>query len=238
MTSGIGKTLRLEHGGPFSDRRGFTMVEVLMVVAIIMMLTAMMTVAVMSQRKRAAKQATQALFVRLEAAIESYKELAGHYPPDGFDFEVTNDEGTAIRGSACLHYFLTKQLTVERKVSGLSRITKHDPVVELKEGELTLANEDFPGAREITDGHKVPLHYDNTENDEFEAQDETAHLEELTYHPEDARLNSDQLAVEEGGIQNPGKYDLWSHGDAGHTETETLETTVGNWNAPGLEDSE
>jgi len=211
------------------------MVEVLMVVAIIMMLAAMMTVAVMSQRKRAAKQRTEALFVRLEAAIDSYKELAGRYPPDGFDFEVTNAEGTAIRGSACLHYFLTKELTVESTVSGIRRITKHDPVVELKDGELTAVNEDFPGAREITDGHGVALHYDNTENDEFEAQDETAHLEELNYHPEDARLDSDQLAVEEGGIQNPGKYDLWSHGDAGHTETEDLQTTVGNWNAPELE---
>lgn len=237
MTSETGRLVRL------ASRRGariagFTMVEVLMVVSIIILLASMLTVAVLSQRKKAAKQATQALFTRLEAAIDSYKELTGHYPADGFDTEVTNDEGTPIRGSACLQYFLTRETRVETKVSGVSRIRKYDPVMELKDGELTEPNEDFPGAREIIDGYGRPIHYDNTEDGEFRAQDGSAHIELLEFHPEDPRMNTDQLAVIEGGVQNPGKYDLWSHGEGGHSDSKDLRTTIGNWKAPAVEESE
>ncbi len=68
-----------------SNRFGFTLVEMLTVVAIIGILAALMAGAMVSVRARVQKAAISAEIKQLEMALEAYKTTYGEYPPDGTD---------------------------------------------------------------------------------------------------------------------------------------------------------
>lgn len=213
--------------------KGFTLIEVLTVVAIMMILFSMVVVAVSTIRRRMNKKATIALIHRLRLGLEEYREITGHYPPDGYDSEVTNDDGQKIWGAACLYYFLTKELTQKEEVSGQIRTRKREPVMEFNDTELSLEFEDLPGVREVWDGFGLPFHYDNTENGVFAPgnQENTAHMIPVDFHPPDPRTSEDPSVVPRPGIQRVG-YDLWSHGTAnGHKDDQVdLTLTLASWN--------
>jgi prepilin-type N-terminal cleavage/methylation domain-containing protein len=210
-------------------RRGFTMIEILMVITILVLLSSLVVVAASAQRRKAFKRATDALLVRVEDALEEYRSHKGRYPPDGFDSEVVTDKGVAIHGSACLLYFLTRPMTVEKEISGEIRVETVEPLIEFKRVELyPEAIDDAGEIREIIDAWGTPIHYDNTENGRFEEQDGTAHLFEEEYHPPDPRSSVELKAVDKEGIQSKG-YDLWSHGQGRHEEFEDLSSTIASW---------
>jgi len=213
---------------------GFTIVEVLMVVAIMTLLFGLVIVATSTVRKNAAISSTKALISRLRNAIADYHQSTGHYPPDGFDSDVRTKEGTHIFGSAALYDALTHEITIQEKISGQVRPRTAGPFMEFRDSEITPDDENFPGAREILDGFGVELHYDNTEDGHFDPdkQIEVAHLIPPDDHPPDPRISDDTDVVPRPGIQSNGAYDLWSHGSAkAHKDPKTSpKSTIGSWN--------
>jgi type II secretory pathway pseudopilin PulG len=225
-------TARIRGAGGSGSAGGFTIVEVLMVVAIMVMLFGMVIIASKSIWSKRDSERTRAMISTLQIELQEYKSLKGHYPPDGYDSEVKNAQGTRIRGSACLYEFLGKEFTVENNVGGQLRIEKHDPLIAVfKKDELSPEDPDNPGAFEILDGFGLPYHYDNTEDGQFkpEAQQDLPHLQAVENHPVDPRTDTE--VVPRVGIQNMGNYDLWSHGNKkAHDEPVPVKETIGTWN--------
>ncbi len=214
--------------------RGFTMVEILVVVAIIVMLAGLVVVAAGSIREKMHVDASRAIIIKVRDRLEEYRSLTGSYPPDGYDSEVKNKEGTPIWGSACLYEFLTKEFESVSNVGGQVRRAKHEPLITFTQSELSPEDPDLAGVREVWDGFGIPLHYDNTENGEFhpEKQGEVSHMSRVEYHPPDPRESDDTQVVPRRGIQRPGAYDMWSHGHGkAHEDSEVpLKATIGTWN--------
>ena len=70
------------------QRHGFTLVEMLVVIAIIGVLTAILVPTVASAVRRAREGATVLELKDLEAAIIAYKDANNDYPPDGTDLNA------------------------------------------------------------------------------------------------------------------------------------------------------
>lgn len=205
-----------------------------MVVAIMTLLFALVIFAAGTIRTKMHIEATKAMIYKLRDRLEEYRTIMGSYPPDGYDFEVKNKQGTPIRGAACLYYFLTKELEPPSTVGGRERTEKRDALMSFKETELTKEDPEFPGALEVIDGFGLPFHYDNTENNEFrpDRQGEVAHMQLAPDHPPDPRTSEDTQVLSHQGIQRRGAYDLWSHGSTkAHDDAETpMNLTIGTWN--------
>ena len=208
------------------------MVEVMVVLAIITVLFSLVMVNSIRNRKKAAIEATRALIQRIELALDDYKILRGHYPPDGFDSDVYNEDGEQIYGSASLYYHLTREIQVVKVVGGKRRLTTHEPVMEFRQADLSVVDEDYPGVREVVDGFSTPIHYDNTENEKFSPQDGSAHIPEVRHHPPDPRESEDYGVVDEIGIQKPGAFEIWSHGPYKHLppDDDNYKETIAAWN--------
>jgi len=70
-------------------RHGFTLVEILVVMAIISILTALSLPAIVKARAKAASVKTRAVITALEAALSMYEHDCGDYPPgDGSGSKV------------------------------------------------------------------------------------------------------------------------------------------------------
>lgn len=71
-------------------RAGFTLIELLVVIAIIGILAALLFPAGAAMKRNAAKRRAFGELKKIEAAIESYKEKRGHYPPDNTNNVAVN----------------------------------------------------------------------------------------------------------------------------------------------------
>ncbi len=72
-------------------RHGFTLVEMLVVVAIIGILAGLITAAATVAIKTAKKAVITMEFTQLDQALKAYKDKYGEYPPDGTDFPAKYD---------------------------------------------------------------------------------------------------------------------------------------------------
>lgn len=228
---GLSRSCPGDSPGSSSDP-GFSMVEVLMVVGIIIMLMSLVFVAAGDSKVTANRKATEAQILRLMGALEDYRQLKGSYPPDGYDFEVRNEDGEIIRGAACLHYFLTREIVVRRKVSGKVRSRRVDPLLELRESIELTSPEDYPeGVREIADPWRTPFWYDNTENGKFEPLEEPGHPDAAgtDSFPVDPRTDASLGAVEDEGNQGKG-FDLWSYAEGLYKKQDDLSHVIASWN--------
>lgn len=209
-------------------RDGFTLIEVLVVMAILGVLVSFVLVAANKHRVSAAEEATRALIQRIDLAMEKYYGYTNAYPPDGFDSDVTNEAGVPIHGSACLHHFLGKAFSFTQNIAGERREKKVEPLMEFR-GAERMEDPNNDGVFEIVDAFGTPLHYDNTRNGRFEPQDGTAHMEEVRDHPGDPRENSDDGVVTTEGVQGL-KYNIWSHGFGRHdSKSKSLQSTIASW---------
>lgn len=219
-------------GSGFRRTSGFTMLEIMIVVSILVTLAAIAVVYGQGFMRGVQEKGAGSQIRRIQLAIDEYRQITGHYPPDGIDSTIRNAQKTELRGSAALHHALTTSFRYTVMTGGLPRQMEHEPLMQFKEAELTSRLEDYPGVREITDPFGNPLHYDNTENRIFRAQGGSVHYPPLEddQHPPDPRT----LAASEGGVSEPGSvqsttYDLWSHGKTEHDPNARPEPTA-TWN--------
>ena len=63
-------------------RRGFTLIEILLVLAIIIMIASVAIVALLPQRERARLDAAKVLVSQVEQALDAYSLNVGHYPTE------------------------------------------------------------------------------------------------------------------------------------------------------------
>jgi prepilin-type N-terminal cleavage/methylation domain-containing protein len=216
-------------------RGGFTLVEIMVVMAIIVSLFALVAIAAGGFLSKGYEKATGSFVRQLQQHMDEYKSRTGSYPPDGIDSPVKNDEGQAIRGSACLYYFLSKPVEVTERVGGKVSVRKTDPITRFLDANLTKENPDHPGVFELKDGWGNPIHYDNTEDGEFRPQGGDVHTPPVDdeEHPDDPRdgefIVDGKNAVERKGIQSKS-YDIWSHGEQPLKEKKPIGLPVATWN--------
>jgi prepilin-type N-terminal cleavage/methylation domain-containing protein len=73
--------MRLRNYRPRAAPRGFTLVEMLAVVAIIAVVAGMLLTATMKAREKQRVNATRSLIQRIELALEHYRNTYGQWPP-------------------------------------------------------------------------------------------------------------------------------------------------------------
>ncbi len=167
--------------------------------------------------------------------------MTGYYPPDGFDSRQRTKEGVELRGTAALRHALTTEILAEEFIGSRRRWRKYPAVAKIESGELTPESVDYPDAREVLDGWKVEMHYDNTANGRFVIQDASVHYQpvDVTDHPDDPREGEREIegrnAVRRRGVQGAG-YDLWSHGYHGHDRGVPPSLPIASWNVQTMRD--
>jgi prepilin-type N-terminal cleavage/methylation domain-containing protein len=101
------------------DRRGFTLVEMVIVIAIILILAALMIGVINTVMTNAQNQKTAALIKMLDDGCRTYKQEYNIYPP--------NDKGD----SRCLHYYLGRE-RVKLLDKDTNIKTTRPPIIEFK----------------------------------------------------------------------------------------------------------
>lgn len=118
---------------------GFTLVELIVVIAIITILMALLVVFIVGVMERAANANCKAIVDGLDKACQIYRQENNVYPP--------NDKGD----SRCLHYYLGRERNVSKGKtdSGPSLVVKAPPLIQFPQDWLKLtkgqvANADQP----------------------------------------------------------------------------------------------
>ena len=220
-------------------REGFTLVELLVTISIVLALMGMIVVQMGKSRARAKHEATKSLIQRIELSLTEYQATAGEYPPDGMDGErVETDEGTILKSGAALTFALVNPVRArKRQPDGTFRVLgEREPLGDFTKGELDGPYDGDPQAVELMDGFFQAFHYDRLTGGSkaYSQQDDAdVHLaeESITEHALDPR-EEEGVAVISSGPQNLSTYDLWSHGINGHTSEERPEDVIGNWSKP------
>jgi len=85
------------------ERKGFTLVEMLVVIVIIGILASMTAAAAIVARRRAKIAATVIELKQIEMACQAYKEKFGEYPPDFAGVNRTDDGGAKAKSAVIRH---------------------------------------------------------------------------------------------------------------------------------------
>ncbi len=221
-----------ERARPRRRVSGFTLVEVMTVVAIVGLLVSLLIFGLNQYRKSSYQKGTQGILGSVRAALDAYHGQYRLYPPDGFDEptfrEVRGGGKQQIRGTACLIYYLGFPTVEETEYGSEKRYAEKDPFLQLTadmlSGDGTLEEKLADPSTEIIDRWGNPIHYDNVEKGKdgktprLSPQDSASvhtmkGLDPGSQHGPDPRLRS-ATGGPTGGLaaQNPGSYDLWSHG--------------------------
>jgi type II secretory pathway pseudopilin PulG len=207
--------------------------EILVVISLLIILIAAVVTSFISVGQRAYVDSTRTLLRRIELAVETYRDRAGFYPPDGLDGPVKSRFGADIYLSTCLYETLGLPLNVEKPAPGGRKVVERysSPIVRFRDAELERSLDD-PRLAELADAWGVPIHYDRLEGEHSysEQSDGTHHVNPVDPHPLDPR-EVEGFAKVLGQGQNPGRFDVWSHGPRGHAATPADEDAV-DQNAP------
>lgn len=202
---------------------GYTLVEILAVVAILTILMALFIVGLGKYRQNAYEKGTHALITSIRAAVEAYHGEFREYPPDGLDFDVILQGGTRLKGSAALVYFIGTPMLKETQSGEDIRKVTVGPFIEIKESMVSGSGEldqrlGRPGT-EFIDAWGNPIHYDNVTRDPQTnlpriSDQSSASAHTMTEFNAETMHGPDPRRREGGGIdsKNVGQYDLWSHG--------------------------
>ncbi len=93
-------------------KRGFTLIEMLTVIAIIGVLCALLFPVFSTIQRSAKETATRAQIKTLETALSAYEFDWGVYPPDGMGSPAKTLAGDKLCSSSALYYYLTTTFRV------------------------------------------------------------------------------------------------------------------------------
>jgi len=228
-------------------RSGFSLIELLVVMAIIAILAGLLVPAIDYIMKLAKRAAIRTDIANLENALQAYKLVYAMFPPDGQDLggvpNEAKDDVVALGGcnsltsGECLVYFLgntfktspdTTKLEVYAKKSGGEHMD-HFSKQQLKDYDSDIpipANKTaYYAGEEFTDLYFVRYHYDLLNSDDPDPSDDG------TFYSGQAYVSQGQEATiadprEAAGEQGQNKdFDIWS---AGPDPTDPLDD-VTNW---------
>lgn len=225
----------LQSSDASADRakQGFTLIELMIVIAVLVILMGLMGLAVGGIWAKAKGKNTEALIQRIDLATQGFQSKVGRLPNDGIDSTFKTRDGTPVQSSAALYAQLSVGQTIPRRQGGqIVSTEKIDPFLsDLTESELS---EPYPfedkSARDILDSWGSALHYDNVRAGFSPQNDASVHLSGADFHGPDVRTTD---AVPATGGQNKGGFDVWSHGPHGHEEEEDPSEVFANFPLSG-----
>ncbi|MGE0713162.1 MAG: type II secretion system protein [Planctomycetota bacterium] len=113
--------------------RGFTLVEILVAMTIVIILTTILAMGLGGSKDKAANKASKALVQKVKVALEAYFAEFRDYPPDGYDIgengtgsgwnvttqgvQVGFQPARRVRGTAALIYFLCRPVIKATRIS-------------------------------------------------------------------------------------------------------------------------
>lgn len=216
------------------------MVELMVTIALIVFLMSMLAVGAGRYLKTASNARTMALIQRVGLLIEKYHSITGDYPSDGLDgIDVITTDGTYLFGGAALTYAMTQPMILTQKqANGEIRIIGEEPAIgEFRSDELSAPADDDEDARQLLDAWYEPIHYDAVSGGEISFSPQGLGETHLGWDDDEQVHSDDPREVGEGtdglGPQNTNGFDIWSHGVGGHTEEESYEDLIRNWQGGG-----
>ena len=209
-------------------QRGFTLVELMIVISIMMVLFALVIGLVSIAKSKSSIASTKALVEKLSTATTTFQATVGSFPPDGIDSEVVTAGGTRMQSGAALTLALTTPRPKFKRLADgeLQRIGEAEPVLEIRAVDLGQAVGDDPQAREFLDAWREAIHYDNVQGGYSPQSDGSYHLVASEKHGGDPRESEFVMTK---GAQNTGRFDIWSHGEGGHSEKELPANALTSW---------
>ncbi|MBI5779220.1 MAG: type II secretion system protein [Planctomycetes bacterium] len=197
-----------------NSQKGFTLVELLIVISIIALLTTMVTVSLLSAKNKAKIQATRALIANIQAAIENYYGAYGDYPPttlaDMYTGGFSGNNG------------------IESVVYCLSAQDKGGPfllgILDSKYSNLDSDQFGSTPLRELVDEWKNPIVY-------FHSKDYLDPSKGNIYSfrkPGDAIMPQQNPAAGANVYYNPVTFQLWSAGPD-EKNNNGLTDDINNW---------
>jgi type II secretory pathway pseudopilin PulG len=219
------------NGSEQHTTSGFTLIEILTVVGIIGLIVGSIIVVAAGATRRAMTEGTKGMLQKISIALQEYHNEFREYPPDGYDFPVTALDGSQIKGSACLTYFLAWKYSdgSDYKSFDLKKVDYTDPnnprQVDANGNEpflQELQKEDLNRFGELIDKWRNPIRYDNCER----TKDGTV-LYSSNVQPIDGAKDPDPRQVTNNSKSfNPGEYDLWSCGKDGNTDESNADNDI------------
>ena len=103
---------------------GFTLIEILVVISLLVILIAALVANTLSVGQRAYVSANRTLFQRIDLAMGTYKDRVGFLPPDGLDGPYVSRENAELKLSACLYETLGRPLNVEKPAPGGRKVVE------------------------------------------------------------------------------------------------------------------
>ncbi|MDE0959460.1 MAG: hypothetical protein OSB09_01620 [Planctomycetota bacterium] len=236
MTSVTGNLQMTSIRSGESQSAGFTMVELLVTISLIVFLMSMLAVGAGKYLETASVARTEALIARVSLLIDSYHSKVGAFPTDGLDGnDLITTDGSFLTGGAALTYTLTQPLILTRTMSnGEIRIVGDEPPMgDFRSDELSPPSDGDTEARQLLDAWAEPIHYDDVSAGEKSYSPQSDGESHLDWDDEESVHSEDPRDVGEAtigtGPQNIKQFDIWSHGSSGHTTDELYDDLISNW---------
>lgn len=214
-----------------SRERGYTLVEMMAVIAVLGILMSILIYGLAQYRRKAFQEGTRGMILTIKAALDGYCSTYGRYPPDGYDSIVKRGKGGSgkvIKGTQCLVMYLCLPTTQEVEVGQDVRTHEHkpflsDPSLDMLSGEGDLDDRLNNPNTELVDKYGNALHYDNVAPIDEQgtivvSQQSDSHLESgssaMVKAPDPREVPGSGGKGKAPAVQakNKGGYDLWSHG--------------------------
>ena len=177
--------------------KGFTLVELMIVMGIITILTTMITVGLLSAKGKAKIQVTRAMIAKIQSGLESYNAAYGHYPPTTLG-DMYAGGFTGNNGIESVVYCLSSQDKGGPFLSGI-----------LDSDFSNLDNDSFGPVqlREIADSWKVPIVYFHSRD-----YDNPGKGNNYSFRLSGSAIMPQFNPATPGAYYNPYSFQLWSAG--------------------------
>ena len=197
-----------ESAGQTSAKRGFSLIELLIVIALIALLAGMVMAAAGAIQQQMLKKRTQAFLAEIQGGLDNYKVDHGTYPVN----EATDRTTAAIRGGEVLYQYLSGDFDTDGEFDEAD-----------EEAKIYVESLDFKSSQRQGKG-TVGIAAGGT----YVAMDPYGTVVRYLCDPPNLIINGEQTIR----TLNP-TYDLWSLGGAkpGETDLANRSKWITNWGA-------